>query len=73
LTLVLHGRYEDESGAYAPGDIAFADETADHRPHVPRGEDCVCLIARSGDMQFRGLLGFLVSIWPASPETKSQA
>jgi putative transcriptional regulator len=64
LTLVLHGRLEDELGAYERGDIAFADEELIHRPRVPGGPDCVCLIARAAPTKFLGLLGVAAALWP---------
>jgi putative transcriptional regulator len=64
LTLVLHGLLEDELGAYVRGDIAFADEGVIHRPRVPAGSDCVCLISRPAPTRFLGLLGVVAAVWP---------
>jgi putative transcriptional regulator len=57
LTLVLRGGFEDEAGVYEPGDIAFADESTVHRPHVAKGSDCICLVAMTGEWRFKTLMG----------------
>jgi len=59
LTLVLRGTYADETGMYAPGDIAFADADLDHGPFVPDGEECVCLVATEGALLFHGFIARL--------------
>ena len=56
FTLVLRGRFSDSVGAYAVGDIGFADEGLDHSPTVPPGEDCVCLVATAGDLKFHSVV-----------------
>ena len=61
LTLVLRGAYADETGAYAPGDIAFADGDLDHGPYVPDGEECICLVATEGALRFHGLVARFVN------------
>ncbi len=53
ITLVLRGAFEDESGRYAAGDVAVADESVDHRPTVDPAEDCVCLSVTEGDHVIR--------------------
>lgn len=45
LTLVLSGCYEDETGAYKPGDLAIAGPLHKHRPRTPRHAGCLCLTA----------------------------
>lgn len=59
MTLVLRGAFEDEHGAYGPGDIAFADEGVEHTPRVRGGADCVCLVVMNGDFRFRTFMGRL--------------
>ena len=56
LTLVLSGAFSDCAGTYGVGDIGFADEGFDHSPHVPPGDDCICLVATSGALTFHGAL-----------------
>ena len=56
FTLVLRGRFSDSVGAYAVGDIGFADEDLDHSPTVPPGEDCICLVATAGDLKFHSVV-----------------
>lgn len=60
LTLVLRGKYADETGAYGCGDIAFADADFDHSPFVPEGGECVCLVVTDGGLKFHGVIARLV-------------
>jgi putative transcriptional regulator len=60
ITLVLRGKYADETGAYGCGDIAFADTDFDHSPFVPEGGECVCLVVTDGGLKFHGLIARLV-------------
>jgi putative transcriptional regulator len=60
LTLVLRGKYADETGAYGCGEIAFADPEFDHSPYVPEGGDCVCLVVTDGGLKFHGAIARLV-------------
>lgn len=53
VTLVLKGAFEDENGVYQRGEIAFADEHVEHAPRVVGREDCICLAATQGGLQFR--------------------
>jgi len=59
LTVVLHGSYTDELGAFRPGDIAITDETIDHRPVADPGEDCICLAVTEGPLRLTGPIGRL--------------
>jgi putative transcriptional regulator len=52
LTLVLSGAIEDEDGVCQAGDIVFADESTVHTPRVHGSQDCVCLVASDGGLQF---------------------
>jgi len=61
LTLVLHGMFEDDHGAYHRGDLVVADENVEHRPRVPKGIDCICLSASLGRPRPSGLIGRLWS------------
>jgi anti-sigma factor ChrR (cupin superfamily) len=36
--LVLKGAIEDETGAYAAGDVVYLDPKSVHTPHTPRGK-----------------------------------
>lgn len=65
VTLVLRGAYADETGRYAPGDIAFADAELDHSPYVPDGEECVCLVVTDGALRFHSLLARVANRWLA--------
>ena len=57
LTAILSGRFVDDSGEFAAGDLC--EPEADHdRPQLAVGtEPCLCIIASEG-MQLRGILGF---------------
>jgi putative transcriptional regulator len=59
-TVVLTGAFEDGHETYSPGDFAEADGEMKHRPRALAGEECVCLIATTGHLSARGLLGRLV-------------
>lgn len=52
ITLVLRGSYSDSIGTYEVGDIGFADDSFDHSPLVPPGDDCVCLVVSVGRLKF---------------------
>ncbi len=56
LTLVLQGGYRDSQGHIGVGDIEIADGTLAHMPHTDTGQDCICLAATDGPLQFQGLL-----------------
>lgn len=59
-TCVLQGAFQDVTGAYHAGDFVEADGEIAHRPTALPGQTCICLIATSGHLQPRGLLGWLV-------------
>jgi putative transcriptional regulator len=59
-TCVLQGAFGDVTGEYHVGDFAEADGGLAHRPTALPGEECICLIATSGRLRARGLLGWLV-------------
>ncbi len=56
---VLKGAFRDETGLYAAGDFAAADDDLNHLPVVEGDEDCVCLFATEGRLKAQGLLGRL--------------
>lgn len=56
---VLKGAFRDESGLYAAGDFAAADDDVNHQPVVEGDEDCVCLFATEGRLKPQGVLGRL--------------
>lgn len=59
-TAVLQGAFDDGISRYQTGDFAEADGALEHRPRALAGADCICLIATSGRLSARGLLGRLV-------------
>jgi putative transcriptional regulator len=61
LTCVLKGSFSHAGGTFVPGDFDFGDEAVDHRPIVGGDEPCLCLVAMTGDLRMKGLLGRLIS------------
>ncbi len=59
-TVVLTGAFEDGHETFGVGDYAEADGDTKHRPRALPGEVCICLIATTGHLSTRGLLGRLV-------------
>lgn len=59
-TCVMQGAFQDATGAYHTGDFIETDRDLAHRPTALPGETCLCLIATSGHLQPRGILGWLV-------------
>lgn len=57
LTLILHGAYEDELGEFHPGDLADLDDEVTHSPCATGDEPCICLIAASAPLKFKGIAG----------------
>jgi putative transcriptional regulator len=60
LTCVLSGAFSHEGGRFGPGDFDYGDDAVEHQPLVEAGEDCLCLVAMTGDLKLRGLLGKLL-------------
>ncbi len=57
VTVVLRGAFEDETGVYRRGDIAFAEPGLRHQPRTVGDESCICLIATEPGRPLAGLLG----------------
>lgn len=57
FTLILSGAYEDEIGAFKPGDFADLDDENTHSPMAVGDEPCICLIATNAPLQFKSLMG----------------
>jgi putative transcriptional regulator len=62
MICVLQGGFDDGTGQYHVGDFMETDARLAHRPKALPGEDCICLIATSGHLRVRGLLGWLVRL-----------
>ena len=58
--LVLQGGFRDENSHYAPGDIAVADDTIDHRPVADRSAECIIFVVLEAPVQLTGLFGRLI-------------
>jgi putative transcriptional regulator len=61
LTHVLKGSYTDQTDRYEPGDLDFSDEQVEHELVISDDGPCLCLVAMTGDLELRGLLGRLIS------------
>lgn len=61
ITLVLHGSFHDETGAYKRGDISVADSSIHHAPVADAQTGCVCLTVTDAPLRFAGLLGSLLN------------
>lgn len=57
LTLILRGCYTDEVGEFGRGDLADLDGEVVHAPLATGGEPCICLIATSGPLRFKTIVG----------------
>ncbi len=63
MTVVLEGKFFDETGAFVAGDFIEHDAEMVHRPAVTSDEDCVCLIAVEGRLKFKGVFGRLIPLF----------
>ena len=45
LTVILKGAFVDDGVEFAAGDFAEVGDEVEHRPHVTRQSECVCLVA----------------------------
>ncbi|WP_445678702.1 ChrR family anti-sigma-E factor [Radicibacter daui] len=61
FTQVLTGSFSDTGNHYRPGDFVAAEEGIDHQPVVGGEAECISLAAIEGRIQFRGLIGRLLS------------
>ncbi len=59
-TCVLQGAFEDGVNEYRVGDFAEGDAGLEHRPTALAGEDCICVIATSGQLRPQDWLGRIV-------------
>jgi putative transcriptional regulator len=60
LTCVLKGSFSHQGGRYGPGDFDLGDDEVDHRPIVGDEGPCLAVVAMTGDLRMRGLLGRLI-------------
>jgi putative transcriptional regulator len=58
--LVLQGGFRDRNGHYAPGDIAVADDTIDHRPVADGLFACITFAVLEAPVRLTGPLGRLL-------------
>ncbi|MEM0985787.1 MAG: ChrR family anti-sigma-E factor [Pseudomonadota bacterium] len=57
FTLVVTGRFADETGSYGPGDLSVKGPEHVHRPVADMGEVCYALSVRDGGLKFTGVIG----------------
>ncbi len=60
-TLVLQGAFQDKTGEYAAGDVAYADPDLDHRPRASSEGPCLCLTIEGGPVRLTGPVGRLLN------------
>ncbi len=60
MTCVLSGAFRQGDDIFGPGDFDLGDDKTEHQPIVEQGADCVCLVALSGELRMKGLMGRLV-------------
>ena len=60
LTVVLSGKFSDETGTYSKGDFQQADEELTHRPQTIGEDPCVCLLVTNSPLRFTGSIGRLL-------------
>ena len=63
LTQVLHGAFDDGRAIWRAGDLDEAGTDVHHRPTVGVTEECVCLVAVDGRVQFDGWLARGLGAW----------
>jgi putative transcriptional regulator len=54
LTIILRGAYTDTIGRFGVGDVADLDSDTEHTPVACATEGCICLVARDGQLRFKG-------------------
>jgi putative transcriptional regulator len=60
MTCVLIGNFSHEGGVFQPGDFDYGDASVDHQPIVGGEGDCICLVAMTGELKLKGLLGRVI-------------
>lgn len=63
LTVVLRGGFSDAQGVYLPGDFVALGEDNEHQPIAHQNEDCICLTAQTGPIQFLGFWSRMLNPW----------
>ncbi len=65
LTMVLSGGYSSEFGAFARGDVEFADEEVKHQPVADEDGPCLCLVVTRRPLKPTGFIArCLVPLFP---------
>ena len=61
VTLVLHGGYSDGLGHYVRGDLAYADDSVDHRPVADDDGDCIGIAVTDAPLKLTGPVGRILN------------
>jgi putative transcriptional regulator len=56
MSMVIQGSFSDEIGRFRPGDVEDICTGMDHQPITDRSEDCICIVALDGPVQFHGIM-----------------
>lgn len=59
FTLVLQGGFSDETGSFAPGDLALKGPADVHQPVADDDGPCIVLAVRDGGLRFQGVIGIV--------------
>ena len=60
LTCVLTGNFSRDGARFDPGSFDFGDADVDHTIMIGGEAECICLVAMSGHLRFKGVVGRLV-------------
>lgn len=60
MTCVLTGGFSHDGNVYGPGDFDLGEPDSLHEIRVGAEETCISLVALTGEVKFRGLLGWLI-------------
>lgn len=59
-TQVLAGAFTHDGGRFGAGDFDDAEGDVEHRPSIDPGEECICLVAMTGDIKMTGPIGRVI-------------
>lgn len=60
MTCVLTGNFSRDGKRFDPGSFDFGDADANHTITIGGEAECICLVAMSGHLRFKGVVGRLV-------------
>lgn len=59
ITLVLDGKFHDETGSYERGDLIVIENDHDHTPVACENHGCVCLVVTTAPIKLKGVARLL--------------